>query len=99
LRQVEIRIRNGSNVDFDRVVVEFPGPRGVDYGSVPKGSVTAFQSVTRAYRYAGVSVKAGSQQLSLQPIDYMGEKELSPGRYTYLLDIDKGSLTLQLVQM
>ena len=99
MSRVEIRIKNRSNINFDRVLVHFPGPREVDYGPVPKGSVTAFEPVTQAYRYAGVSVKAGTQQLSLQPTDYMGEKELSPGQYTYLLDIDNGSLTLQLVQM
>jgi hypothetical protein len=96
---VEIRIKNGSNIDFDRVTVEFPGPREVDYGPVPKGGVTAFQTVTHAYRYAGVAVTAGGRQLSIQPMDYLGEEELSPGRYTYSLDIENGNLVLQLEQV
>jgi hypothetical protein len=94
--RVEIRIKNGSNVDFDRVLVHFPDQREVDYGPVPKGGVTAFQATSRAYRYAGFSVKAGGQELSLQPIDYMGEQELSAGRYTYSLGVDNGHLTVQL---
>src|SRR5688572_16905096 len=57
--RVEIRIRNGSEMDFDEVRVHFPDQRDVDYGPVPRGGVTAFQAATRAYRYAGFSVKAG----------------------------------------
>ncbi len=94
--RVEIRISNGSDVDFDRVRVHFPDQREVDYGPVPKGGVTAFQAIGRAYRYAGVTVKAGKQELSLQPIDYMGEQELTAGRYTYSLGVDNGRLTLKL---
>ena len=97
--RVEIRIRNNSNVDFDRVRVHFPDQHDVDYGPVPKGGVTAFQATTRAYRYAGVSVEAGNQELSLQPIDYMGEQELSAGLYTYSLGVDNGHLTMQLEKM
>jgi hypothetical protein len=57
---------------------------------------TAFQATSRAYRYAGLSVLAGNEELSLQPIDYMGEQELSAGRYTYSLGVDNGQLTVQL---
>lgn len=94
--RVEIRIKNGSDVDFDRVRVHFPDQREVDYGPVPKGGVTAFQATSRAYRYAGFSVRAGNQELSLHPIDYVGEQELPPGRYTYSLGVDNGRLTVQL---
>ena len=31
-----------------------------------------------------------------QPIDYMGEQELSAGRYTYSLGVDNGRLSVQL---
>lgn len=93
---VEIRIRNGSDLDFDSVLAHFPEGRDVDYGPVPKGGITAFQAIGRAYRYAGFSVKAGKQKLSLQPIDYLGEKELPAGRYTYALGVDNGRLTVQL---
>ncbi len=93
---VEIRIRNDSNVDFDRVQVEFPDQHDVDYGPIPKGGVTDFRVTNRAYRYARVSVEAGDQNLLIQPIDYLGEPELSAGRYTYSLDVDNGQLTMKL---
>jgi hypothetical protein len=93
---VEIRIKNDSDVDFDRVRVQFPDQHEIDYGPVPRGGVTDFQATDRAYRYAGVSVVAGDQELSLQPIDFLGERELSMGRYTYLLGVEDGRLTLRL---
>ena len=94
--RVEIRIKNDSNLDFDRVRVLLPDEPEVDYGPVPKGGVTAFRTTSRAYRYAGFSVKAGKEELSLQPIDYMGEQELPAGRYSYELGVDNGRLTVRL---
>jgi len=93
---VEIRIRNASNLNFDRVRVDLPDEPGVDYGPVPEGGVTAYRSTSRAYRYAGFSVKVGNEEFSLHPIDYMGEQELPAGRYTYALNVDHGRLTVQL---
>ena len=94
--RVEIRIKNASNLNFDRVRVYLPDEPEVDYGPVSKGDVTAFRPTSRAYRYAGFSVNVGMQELSLHPIDYMGEQELPAGRYTFVLEVDNGRLTAQL---
>ncbi|MFA5264708.1 MAG: hypothetical protein WC378_12875 [Opitutaceae bacterium] len=96
---LEIRIRNGSEVDFELVRVHFPDRHDVNYGRVPKGGITAFRTTERAYRYAGFTVKAGSKELTLNPIDYMGEKELSAGCYTYVLGVQNGQLTVQLEEV
>jgi hypothetical protein len=93
--RVEIRVRNVSDLDFDSVRAYFPEGE-VDYGPVSKGAVSAFRPTGRAYRYAGFSVKSGNRELSLRPIDYMGEQELTEGRYTYALDVDDGVLTVRL---
>jgi hypothetical protein len=93
---IEVRIRNNSNVDFNRVQVEFPDQHNVDYGSIPSCSTSGYQVTSRAYRYAAVVVETDGQPLTLQPIDYLGEEELPPGRYTYTLDVDNGQLTLEL---
>lgn len=93
---VEIRIKNDSNLDFDRVRVDFPDQHAVDYGPVSAGGTTPFRAIGRAYQYAGVSVMVGNQELSLLPIDYLGEQELPPGRYTYSLSVNNGQLTMQL---
>jgi hypothetical protein len=97
--RVEIRIRNGSALDFEQVRVHLPDEPEVDYGPVPRGGVTAFRATSRAYRYAGFTVKAGGQELSLQPIDYLGERELPAGRYTYVLGVDDGRLTVHLEEV
>jgi hypothetical protein len=93
---VEIRIKNDSSVDFDRVQVQFPDQNNVDYGPIPKSGASEFRAVSRAYRYAGVSVQVGDEEWSLQPIDYLGEAELAAGRYTYSLDVENGQITLTL---
>jgi hypothetical protein len=94
--RVEIRIRNSSDMDFDRVRAHFPDQQEVDYGPVAKGGVTEYRTTGRAYRYAGFSVKADDREFSMQPIDYMGETELPAGRYTYVLDVDDGQLMVRL---
>jgi hypothetical protein len=65
-------------------------------GRLQTGGVTAFRATSRAYRYAGFTVKAGTRELTLQPIDYMGEQELGAGRYTYALGVENGRLTVRL---
>ena len=94
--RVEIRIRNASPLHFDHVRAHLPDEPDVDYGPVASGSVTAFRATSRAYRFAGFTVKAGTQELTLRPIDYMGEQELGAGRYTYALGVGHGRLTVQL---
>lgn len=93
---VELRIRNATDVDFDGIRVSLPDGVEVDYGPVPKGGLSAFHPASRAYRYAGISVQAAGRNYSLQPADYLGEKELPPGRYTYAVSVTGGQLTLAL---
>jgi hypothetical protein len=95
-KNVEIRVRNASDRGFDQVRVVFPERREVNYGAIPKGGISPFHGVSRAYRYAEFQVKAGDQAFSLVPIDYVGEQELTPGRYTYVLRIQDSNLTVDL---
>ena len=94
---VEIRVRNESPVDFEHVTVQFPQTgEPVDFGAVRRGGSSGFHNVALAYRYAPVQVKAGERELVFQPIDYVGEQELDAGRYTYVLGVDSGVLTIEL---
>ena len=94
---VEIRVRNESPVDFEQVTVRFPQTEeAADFGAVPSGESSGFQSVALAYRYAPAQVKAGERDLVFQPFDYVGEQELDPGRYTYVLGVANGVLTIEL---
>src|SRR5688572_9991777 len=83
--ETEIRVRNGSEVDFTRVIVG-----NHDYGDISSGAATAYQSWGRAYSYNFVSLVAGEDTLRIQPIDYVGENPLGDGKFTYVLTIVDG---------
>ena len=86
---VLIRIRNDAAIDFDRVQANFPFGPEIDYGPLPADGTSEYEPVDRAYRYAFLRVQlADGRELVYQPIDYVGETLLPPGRYTYVLTID-----------
>jgi hypothetical protein len=93
---IEIRIRNASEIDFDSVRVVFPGRDEADFGAISKGASSDFKRTARAYRYAEIHVNAGGRELKLQPYDYVGERQLAPGRYSYVLGVQGDRLTVDL---
>jgi len=97
---VEIRVANRSDRDFDQVDVTFNSQK-VSYGPVAKGATSEYRTAQEeAYRYALVVVTAGGETFRFQPIDFVGETPLAPGRYTYALNIDPNDrqLTIDLVE-
>lgn len=90
-----VRIANQSSIDFDSVVVNFP-EQVEGYGPVSKGTVSEYRSVSRAFRYAPITIFAGENRYQFQPMDYVGETPLAPGRHTYELGISGGHLALTL---
>jgi hypothetical protein len=91
---VEIRIANLSSFAFERVDVVFPEDE-VSYGAIPAHGTSSYRGVSEAYRYAYIEVQISGEELVLQPIDYVGENTLRPGKYTYLLNVTvEGHLTL-----
>ena len=97
---VEVRVANRSDRDFDQVDVTF-GSQKVSYGPVAKGEASEYKEAQEeAYRYALVVVTAGGETFRFQPIDFVGETPLAPGRYTYALNIDPNDrqLTIELIE-
>jgi hypothetical protein len=94
---VEIRIANANAFALDQVIVGFPQQQE-DYGAIPPHGRSEYRHVKHAYSYAYVEVYRRGERLVLQPIDYVGESPLPPGRYTYLLAIEpaEGEMTLSL---
>lgn len=84
---LEIRIANRSDRDFDKVDVTFTSDK-VEYGAIPKGGMSAYKQVKEAYRYAKIDIVANGEAFTFQPIDFVGETLLEPGRYTYALNVD-----------
>lgn len=101
---VQVRVRNASDADFASVEVRFPDGTRVRYGPLRAGAASAYAGAgTEVYSYAWVKVTtapgppADGRTLVLQPTDYVGEKKLAPGSYTYALSLDdRGELTLDL---
>jgi len=90
-----IRIENASEVDFTSVRVAFPEAEA-NFGTISSGRRSEYQRVDEAYRYGFTKVEAEGETYRIQPIDYVGEEPLDPGRYTYQLDIVEGELVLEL---
>jgi hypothetical protein len=91
--EVEIRVRNMSAVDFDSVLVRFPKDTH-RYGRVEAGTSSPYAEVQEAYRYDYVEVWITGRKHVLQPIDFVGESLLEPGRHTYGLTFEGSPPTL-----
>jgi hypothetical protein len=92
---VQVRLRNNSGIDFDRVVVTFP-QSVEDYGAVAFGSASAYRELSEAYSFAMVDAYYGEQSLHIQPINNIGSA-LSAGLYTYtLFMVDDEQLTMSM---
>ncbi len=84
---IEIRVRNGTDIDFKDLIVG-----GKKYGDIKRGAVTGYQTWKGAYRYSSVSLTATNKPLRIQPIDYVGETPLGDGNFTYVLFFNQGHL-------
>ena len=71
---------------FDSVIVNSPGGKQV-YQQISAGSFSVYKPYSFIYRYASIEVYYNNRKLQLQPIDYVGEQKLTPGKYTYQLRI------------
>ncbi|MEX2607837.1 MAG: hypothetical protein WD708_10870 [Kiritimatiellia bacterium] len=84
-KEVMIRVANRSNVPFHEVTVQFPS-QTENYGNILPGETTEYREIGEAYRYAYVKAWISGEEAVLQPTDYVGEKLLSGGNYTYVLE-------------
>ncbi|NVO29825.1 hypothetical protein [Hymenobacter lapidiphilus] len=94
--EVFIRVKNASSYQFQSVQVRAPDDEN-NYGALGTGKETSYAAYTTAYRYAYVKVLIDGQEFVFQPIDYVGELPLQPGKYAYVLDVEnimRGFLTL-----
>ena len=94
--EVEIRVRNGSNLMVDEAVLYLPS-QVLEYSNLDVGEATPYSQVQKAYYYASAQVVVGQDTARIQVIDYVGETPLKGGRYTYILRVFPGTpLTLGL---
>ncbi|MDX1363994.1 MAG: hypothetical protein R3243_07240 [Arenibacter latericius] len=92
---VHIRVKNQSNVHFDKVEV---GNVNKVHTNVPVGSFSPYLKYETAYRYAYINIIVGDENFTMQPIDFFGESPLSDGYYTYGLTIsEEGEVLLNFI--
>lgn len=92
---VYLRVQNASTTDFSSVLVDTGG--SANYGAVSAGHYSEYRSMEIAYRYGYVKAEVDDSEFVLQPIDYVGEVPLTPGKYTYRLTIVDDHLALELL--
>ena len=101
-KSVMVRVENATGKDFKSVLVSFIG-KEQRYGKIGAGKKSPYHVVDRAYRYDRIEVRliGSTEKVVLQPIDFVGESLLGPGRYTYRLiqrgDSAKFRIDLELV--
>lgn len=97
---VLIRVENGTGHDIMEVFVSGPEDDH-DYGDLKEGRKSDYKVYEAAYRYAFCTFKIGDSQFTIQPIDFVGESLLKPGKYTYRLsisDLDTPWASMDLVE-
>ena len=63
--------------------------------NVAASSYSDYLEYETAFRYAFVEIDTMGTSYVLQPIDFVGETELTPGFYTYELELDsEGNIDL-----
>ena len=80
---VEIRLHNASPYHFENIKINT-----VNFGSLEAGEYSTYHKFEKAYSYSYVQLNIDTTTFTLQPFDYVGEKPLKKGQYTYELSLD-----------
>jgi len=92
LNGVHIRIKNGSDLTYDRVQV---GAGDKLHTNISPGAFSGYLEYDIAYDYAYINIISGDENFVFQPIDFVGETPLEHGFYTYVLNIsEEGTVQL-----
>jgi hypothetical protein len=81
---VQLRIENLLTVPADSVEIINPAGRQVYYNT-SVNTKSGYKKFDFIYNYAYIKVYAAGGSIVLQPIDYLGEKKIETGSYTYRL--------------
>lgn len=84
----QIQVANQSGLVLEDVRVVFPSQRE-NYGTIQPHSVTGYREIEVAYGHAYIEAMVNGERGVLQPIDYVGDKLLGGGRYTYALSVNE----------
>jgi hypothetical protein len=91
-----IRLENATALELTNVTFS-SGHDPIDFERIAPGARTEYVEVERSYSYGYLKVTANGGEYTIQPIDYVGEEEIGPGRFTFrIVLIEGGGLTTTL---
>lgn len=91
ISKINLRIKNTSSVTYQEVTVVSDATK---YTDISSGSYSGYLEFDTLYTYAYINILADGETYVLQPIDFVGETPLTPGFYTYELNIDENGQVL-----
>lgn len=80
--KVHIRLHNLDSLPLENVFVQWPAD-SARFPSLSALGYTDYVVLEKAYRYAYIKAQGGGRTWICQPVDFVGETLLGPGRYTY----------------
>lgn len=91
--EVEIRISNQSEFDFNQVSINTSSNEW-NFGSVHKKGKSTYRKFDHAYPYFSLSFKVENKLFAYQPTSYSGYNKIPGGKYDALIyDVDTIGLT------
>lgn len=84
---VQIRIENRSKFTLSQVLLETGGGGTRTYTDIGPGQLSDYHGFDFTYRYAFIQAIIQGDTLTLQPIDYVGERRYTNGKFSFLIDI------------
>lgn len=90
-RTTYIRLKNDTAIECRDVTVN-----DVHFGDIRAGAVSGYQPSTRSHRFASIALLTDSDPFSQRPIDFLGERILGAGDFTYVLTSEGGRLQLSI---
>jgi hypothetical protein len=81
-----IRMRNASTFELTEVTFA-PGTPPLQFARIGPGETTEYTTVENAYRYGYLDLLVAGEHRRIQPIDFVGEKFVGDGRFTYVITI------------
>ena len=99
---IEVRLKNVSEYGMTNIFVATGGGENV-YGDLEPNMFSDYRTYEFGYGYAYFSVTIEGEEFVIQPTDYVGEKKLVSGRYTYEVglfedNLETGSITVKLIK-
>jgi hypothetical protein len=90
--QINLRLSNTSEFIFENATFN-----NVNFGTIEPGEKTQYKIFANQYAYGAVDITINGERFGWTPNDYVGEKLLQNGNYTFEFSFDAEEQTLNSV--